>query len=112
MTGPDKVWPRCLEAQLMSRNAGDFFRIGGFSIDTDPARTKGVRTAKLVAAENPVGEWNRYEIEVDGGDVELRVNGKVVNRGTKADLGAGKICLQSEGVEIHFKDVEIVPVKR
>jgi hypothetical protein len=90
----------------------DFFRIGGFSLEAVPERTKGSAHAETVAAENPVGEWNRYEIEVDGGDVELRVNGKVVNRGSKADLGAGKICLQSEGVEIHFKDVEIVPIKR
>ena len=29
MTGEDKVWPKSVEAQLMSRNAGDFFVIGG-----------------------------------------------------------------------------------
>ena len=111
MTGPDKIWPRSLEAQLMSKTAGDFYRIGGFSIETDADRTKGVRVRHLGFAENAVGDWNHYEIEVDGGNVELRINGKVVNRGSKADLGAGKICLQSEGVEIHFKDVEIVPIR-
>lgn len=112
MSGPDKVWPKSLEAQLMSKSAGDFFRIGGFNLEADAERTKGVKTTRLHSAENPVGDWNHYEIEVDGGDVELRINGRVVNRGTKADLTTGKICLQSEGVEIHFKDVEIIPIRR
>jgi glutathione peroxidase-family protein len=110
MTGSDKVWPKSLEAQLHSKNAGDFWLIDGFKLTTDPARTRGNYVKKLSMAENPPGEWNRYEIEVDGGDVELRVNGRVVNFGTGADLAPGKICLQSEGVAIHFKDVEIVPI--
>jgi glutathione peroxidase-family protein len=111
MTGEDKVWPKSLEAQLHSKNAGDFWMIDGFGMKTDPARTNGRNVKKLAMAENPPGEWNRYEIEVDGGDVELRVNGRVVNFGSDADRVAGKICLQSEGVEIHFRDVEIIPIR-
>ncbi len=110
MTGDDKVWPKSLEAQLHSKDAGDFWLIDGFKLTTDPARTRGINVKKLAMAENPPGEWNHYEIEVDGGDVELRINGRVVNSGKDADRTPGKICLQSEGVEIHFKDVSIVPI--
>jgi hypothetical protein len=40
------------------------------------------------------------------------VNGKVVNYGTKSSHTFGKIQLQSEGAEIHFRRVEMLPVKR
>ncbi len=114
MTGPDKVWPRSLEAQLESGNAGDFWLIGGFSIETpkERFRARGRNRAKTHMAENPVGEWNEYEIVVDGGDVILRVNGEEVNRGWNAERHAGHICLQSEGVPIHFRGIRLAPIAR
>jgi hypothetical protein len=36
------------------------------------------------------------------------VNGEVVNEGTGAEVLAGKIALQSEGGEIHFRTVELI----
>ena len=32
-SGPDKVWPRCIESQLKSGDAGDFVLIGGTGIN-------------------------------------------------------------------------------
>ena len=107
MTGEDKVWPRSIEAQLMSKNAGDFWNIGDFPMRVEPRRTRGRNTKKLVMAENPVGEWNTYEILVLGGEVDVRVNGRVVNRAWDAEWIAGHICLQSEGAEIHFQNIEL-----
>ena len=58
-------------------------------------------------AEKPIGQWNHYKITVDGGLVRLEINGKLVNEATDCDALPGKICLQSEGAEIFFKNIVI-----
>ena len=105
--GEHKVWPRSIEAQLMSKNAGDFWNIGEFVMTADPSRTNGRNTKKTEMAEYPVGEWNHYEIHCVGGTVTLIVNGKVVNQATDCEQVAGPICLQSEGTPIQFRDIRI-----
>jgi hypothetical protein len=67
----------------------------------------GVKGMKL--ADKPVGEWNRYEIKVSGGDLELKINGELVNRASGLDVLAGPIGFQSEGAEIHFRNIELKP---
>jgi len=109
-TGEDKIWPRCLEAQLMSRNAGDFWIIDNFPVTTVAERTNGRNAKKTHCNENAPGEWNEYEIVVNKGDVTLIVNGEVLNTATVAEEIAGKICLQSEGVEIQFRRISLVPL--
>ncbi len=110
MVGPDKVWPKSVEAQLHSGNAGDFWNIENYVMTTDPARTNGRNTKKTHANERPLGEWNEYEIIVNKGDVILRVNGEELNRASGVEANAGKICLQSEGAEIHFRDIRLIPL--
>ncbi len=108
--GPDKVWPKSIEAQLASGHAGDFWKIGGFAMKSDPARTRGANVKKMKFAEKPIGEWNRYEIVADGANVTLKVNGQVVNRAWDCAELSGWICLQSEGAEIHFRNIELKPL--
>lgn len=108
--GEDKVWPKSVEAQLHSGNAGDFWNIENFTMTTDPARTKGRNTKKTHFAERPLGEWNEYEIIVDKGLVALKVNGEELNRATGVEEVAGHIALQSEGAEIHFKNIRLIPL--
>jgi hypothetical protein len=113
MTGEDKVWPDSIEAQLHSRNAGDIWNIGGFPMEADPSRTEGRRTRKaLPCNEKPIGEWNRYVITLDGGELTLEVNGEVQNRASGCEERSGKICLQSEGAAIEFRTIEITPIAR
>ncbi|MEE2971593.1 MAG: DUF1080 domain-containing protein, partial [Planctomycetota bacterium] len=96
--GPDNVWPNSIEAQLHSRNAGDIWNIGDFPMKADPSRTKGRRTVKAHESnEKPLGEWNRYRIRLDRGDLTLEVNGLVQNRATGCRRVPGRIALQSEG---------------
>lgn len=104
---PHQVWPQCIEAQLMSARAGDFWRIGDYPMATDESRSQGLNTLASSQAENPVGEWNQYEILVDRGDVVLRINGQLVNQGRNAAELPGPIALQSEGAEIHFRALTI-----
>ena len=110
MQDPDKVWPKSIEAQLQSGSAGDFWNIEAFTMTTDPARLKGRNTKHLRANEQPVGEWNEYEIIVNGGDVILNVNGETLNSASACEEIAGSICLQSEGAEIHFRNVRLAPI--
>lgn len=109
-TGPDAVWPKSFEAQLHSGNAGDIIGIGGFAYTGDPARTSGRRTAKTHGAERAPGEWNEYEIIMKGGEAILLVNGEELNRATGVERAAGPIALQSEGAEIHFRNIRLIPL--
>jgi hypothetical protein len=113
VVGPDKIWPKTVEAQLMSGHAGDFWLMDGAILDTDPARTDpkaANHRLKMKAAEKPVGEWNVYEITMHGGWVLLKINGVVVNEGTGAEEVAGKIALQSEGAPIEFRNIRLAPI--
>lgn len=110
MIGEDTVWPKSVEAQLHSGNAGDFWNIGEFQMTADPARTKGRNTKKTHGSERPLGEWNEYEITVNKGDVVLRVNGEELNRATNVAELPGFVCLQSEGAEIHFREIRLTPL--
>lgn len=109
-TGEDKVWPRCIEAQLQADSAGDFWNLGEFAMKTDPARTNGKNTRKLAAAELPPGQWNQYVISVHDGRIVLRINGQVVNTATDVPPLTGGIGLQSEGTEIQFRDIRLIPL--
>ncbi|TKJ32558.1 MAG: hypothetical protein CEE38_22925 [Planctomycetes bacterium B3_Pla] len=42
------------------------------------------------------------------GVVKLSVNGKFVNGVSKASVKKGYICLESEGKEIHFRNIKIM----
>jgi len=110
MVGDHKVWPKSVEAQLQSGSAGDFWNIENVKMSTEKARLNGRNTKHTHAAERPLGEWNEYEIIVNKGDVILKVNGEELNRAWDVEEVAGKICLQSEGTEIHFRNIRVVPL--
>jgi len=114
---PETFMPKCVEAQLKHENAGDIWGFYGASVDgpadriqevkdhKDLGNFKGVK--KIKAAEKAPGEWNRYEIKVSGGNLELKVNGELVNQATGLDIVSGPIGLQSEGAEIHFRNIQM-----
>lgn len=113
----DVVWPISIEAQLRAGRAGDIWlqTAKEVKLDIDPSRRDDMdktmrhywRTPKDDAVEKAFGEWNEYEIVCKGGDVTLSVNGRKVNDGKNGNLKSGRIALQSEGTEIHFKDITI-----
>lgn len=111
MVGQDKVWPKSIECQGQTGSMGDIWNIDKFPMKTDPQRTSGRNTKKTHFAEYPIGEWNEYEIVVDGGSVILNVNGEELNRAGDVLETPGKIGLQSEGAEIHFRDIRLAPIK-
>ena len=119
ITGDPTMLPNCVEAQLKSGNAGDMYGFQGFKIDGPEDRRfdkpnvagglKGL--TKIEENEKEPGEWNKYEITVDGDKITLMVNGKTVNEATGCDVRPGQIGLQSEGGIIHFRTVSLTPLK-
>ncbi|MBM3499481.1 MAG: DUF1080 domain-containing protein [Armatimonadetes bacterium] len=112
MTGPDKVWPKSIEAQGQSGSLGDIWNIDDFPMKTDPARTNGRHTRKLHDSnERPIGEWNDYEVILDGGNLEIKVNNLLQNAATDCEVVPGKICLQSEGSPKEYRNIVVVPIE-
>ena len=110
MTGEDTVWPHSMEAQLQSGSAGDIWNIDKVPMVAAPERTSGRHTrGKLASSERPLGEWNNYRIRCDRGYFRLEVNGAVQNEAIWCEEVPGKICLQSEGAYIEFRNIVLRP---
>ena len=108
--GQDKLWPKSVECQLYSGNAGDFWLIDGVTLVVEGKRTPEKEGAfnvkkKQPSSEKPLGQWNSYDIISKDGAVRCLVNGVLQNEGTDASETRGKICLQSEGAPIEFRNV-------
>ena len=54
------------------------------------------------------GEWNTYDVVAVDGTIKLAVNGKFVNGITRSTQKKGYLCLESEGAEIHFRNIQIM----
>ncbi len=115
MSGQDKVWPKSLECQLFSGNAGDFWVIGGLETAEHAKggeRVRGRRTLKLKeSSEKNLGQWNAYDIICKDDWVVVMVNGVLQNIATKCSDKSGKICLQSEGTPIEYRNIYIEPLE-
>jgi len=109
--GPDRVWPKCIECQLMHRNAGDFWIIGGSTMKVDGVVKKGHARKKQPCNEKKPGEWNSYDIVCDGASVKPSINGLLQNEGTESSVSSGYICLQSEGSPIEFRNEVASPTR-
>lgn len=69
----------------------------------------GFRGAK--DPDKPLGQWNRLEAIVEGGDVTYFVNGVKVMEGRDGSYKSGKLMFQSESAEIFFRLIELHPLK-
>ena len=58
----------------------------------------------------PAGEWNRYEITVQGDRIALAVNGAMVSERIGAGLRRGYVGLEAEGYEIAFRKLLLKPL--
>ena len=55
----------------------------------------------------PPGEWNHYELRVQGDKVTLSVNGAVVSDAPGIALRKGYIGLEGEGHEVAFRNIRL-----
>ena len=103
------VWPKSIEVQLGSKNAGDFWVIGTeLDVPDETTRVQGRRHLNLTeGSEKPFGQWNRMEITCRGDEIVVKVNDDLVNHATNCSVTKGAISLQSEGAPVGFRKVEL-----
>lgn len=85
---------------------GDLFGVAGVEITPDNPR--GVRSSSLENRAKGRGEWNTYDVVAIDGVIKLAVNGKFVNGISRSTQKKGYLCLESEGAEIHFRNIRIL----
>jgi len=108
----NNTWPKSVEAQLRNHHAGDIYTIANYPLSGDPERTRGRYTAKAHKSnEKPQGEWNTYEIVLDGENLTLKVNGLVQNEATGVAVMPGYVAVQSEGAPIEYRNIQLTPLK-
>jgi len=82
-------------------------------------RPIGNRLRRSEDMEKPHGEWNTLDLICLGDSSIHIVNGRVVNRlqhaqlvdgPTPVTLDSGQICLQTEGGEVFYRDIQIQPI--
>lgn len=85
---------------------GELFGAGG--LEATPDNPRGNRSKSLENRCKGRGEWNVYDIVCVDGTVKLAVNGKFVNSIRNSSVRKGYLCLESEGAEIHFRNIWIL----
>jgi hypothetical protein len=102
ITGEDKVWPKCIEVQGHFKGVGIVFPIGG---------AKGPRPAVDNEAKakvlKPPTEWNSLEIVSQDGALTVLLNETKICESEPYELKQGRIGFQSEGAEIHFRNLRL-----
>ncbi len=115
---PDGVEVQMLELEWVNLNKregetppiayvhGELFGVGG--VQTVPDNPRGTRSKSIENLCKGKGEWNSYEVICVDGVIKLSVNGKFVNGISHASQKKGYLCLESEGAEIHFRNLRII----
>jgi hypothetical protein len=124
ITGDDKVWPDCIEAQLQHENAENIVYINnGAKAFINTAVKEKVPTVDLgnkwninslifsisklnASSEKTPGEWNKYRIVFKNEILEYYVN-DILQNSTNIIYTEGYIGLQSEGGHIQFRNILI-----
>ncbi|HUA37165.1 MAG TPA: DUF1080 domain-containing protein [Candidatus Sulfopaludibacter sp.] len=107
---PDKVWPYCFEAQLLCGDAGEIRCNGGSKANGTTAEHPNFIPRRQPSSEEPVGEWNSYDIICRSNTITVRVNGVLQNEVTGTSAGSGCIGLQAEGKLVEFRNLELEPL--
>lgn len=83
-------------------------RINWYARDPEWKDVKGFRGKNDI--EKPLGEWNRIECIAEGDKISAFLNGILVNQALAVKPARGRIQIQSEGAEIFFRRIELVPL--
>jgi hypothetical protein len=98
---PQKVWPKCVEVQGANANHGFLYFLECKKIASKYDQKTKDKVTK------PIGNWNTTEATCKAdGSIVAKINGTEVSSG-KSNLTEGQIGFQSEGAEIHFRNILI-----
>ncbi len=115
LTAKGQPFTRSVEVQILDgRNTkgytshGDVFPIHGAKMTPDRPHPGGsMRCLPNERRSKNSPNWNHYHVTCKDGSLKLAVNGKVVSGGSKISPREGFICLESEGSEVHFRNLRI-----
>jgi hypothetical protein len=99
---PHRVWPYSLEVQGRWDELCSIKANGGapeLTIHDKPEVREQVR--------RPVEEWNSVEILSKDGALTAWLNGELVCESEPGELTGGLLGLQSEGYEVHFRNLRV-----
>lgn len=96
--GEDRIWPTSVQVQLHQPRTGSVFGSGGAMVEAD------LNAAQLT---RPAHQWNELRIISRQGIVRVSINGKDVGDVKVVSPVGGAIGLQSEGSEVHFRNMWI-----
>jgi hypothetical protein len=101
----DKIFPPSLEPQGRYKDHGKIFPMAGVKAENNQFDQEALN--KVL---KPIGQWNSTEIlcKADG-SVVVKVNGTPVSSCT-SKLKEGPIGFQSEGHEIHLRNIHLKPL--
>jgi hypothetical protein len=121
---PDRPLPKGLEVQMLELQwpalhptkdgkpnhqgyvSGELFGANGLEIV--PENPRGKRSMSYEFRCLGAGEWNTYDVVAVDGVVKLSINGKFVNGVSQSTVRKGYLCLESEGSEIHFRNIQLM----
>lgn len=115
---PDQDLPKGVEVQMLENEyykihnrdrgyvSGELF--GSMGLAVVPDNPRGKRSMSTEYRCNGKGEWNKYVVVAVDGTVKLSINGKFVNGLRETERRKGYLCLESEGAEIHFRNIRIM----
>jgi hypothetical protein len=123
-TKSKNIFPQSLDIKIRHKDAGDIYCIEE-NIDCsdsdrrpcEPGQVPGGSAEnarhiiKLKDAEAPVGDWNTMVVESRGRDIQIWLNGTLVNEGSNCTTDHGKVALQATEQPVEFRRVEILPLR-
>lgn len=98
-SGDDRIWPTSMQVQLQQPLAGSSFPSGSAKSANE------LRNVPMLS--RPVNQWNKCLISAREGTVTIVVNDQKVGAVQGCQPLEGAISLQSEGSEIHFRNIWI-----
>lgn len=123
-TPPERPLPKGMEVQMLELQyplinrekdgsprhmgfvSGELFGANG--VEAVPDNPRGKRSMSWEMRCKGKGEWNTYDVVAVDGVVKLAINGKFVNGMSQSTVRKGYLCLESEGAEIHFRNIRIL----
>jgi hypothetical protein len=121
---PGKTLPKGMEVQMLELQypllnrekdgsprhpgyvSGELFGANG--LEAVPDNPRGRRSMSWEMRCKGAGEWNTYDVVAVDGVVKLAINGKFVNGVSQSTVRKGYLCLESEGAEIHFRNIRLL----
>lgn len=123
-TAPGRQLPKGMEVQMLELEwpklhptkdglpnhpgyvSGELFGANG--LEAVPDNPRGKRSMSWEFRCKGKGEWNTYDVVCVDGTVKLAINGKFVNGISQSTVKKGYLCLESEGAQIHFRNIRIL----